>query len=152
MSLLDREMYHGAALAQIVESGGGASIRKASRAFGHYEIESGYFSAGRGRRLLIRHSSAAAGPWRFVLRPKELALLRADQSDGCDVFVCLVCGTEAICVLTAVQIRQVVALDAAAPQSIRVYARPHASIHVAGSAGELPGAIPKHAFPGNLFR
>lgn|SRR5690606_30832671 len=145
MNVLDKERYHGAALTQLVESSGFGCIRKASRTFGHYEINE-------ARRLLVRHSAAAASPWCFKMRPKDLSPLRADLAAGHDVFLCLVCGSEAICLLTADQLRHVIALEADEAQTIRVYARARTSIHVAGSRGELPGTVPRHAFPGRLFR
>jgi hypothetical protein len=145
MKIVDKELYLGAALAQIVESSGFECIRKASLAFGHYELNG-------CRRILIRHTAAEGGPWYFTFRSRDLRPVRDDLSAGRELFLCLVCESEAICVLSAEQLRQIVDLDSEETQSVRVYSRAGGSIHVSGSAGELSEKVLKHAFPSRLFR
>ena len=133
-----------AALLQLVESSGFRTIRKASRVPGHYEING-------DRRLLIRHSAAATGPWNFRFRRGDLAPLRDDRAAQRRVYLCLVCARETVCLLTSKQLQVTLDLAQEVDQWIRVYVRRNASIYVCGSAGTLDERIPNHAFPGRLF-
>lgn len=144
MKRSERDLYHGAALARIVEGTGFRSIRKASPHAGHYELNG-------SRRILMRHSAAESEPWRFIFREEELAVLREDGTAAERAFLCLVCRDELVCVLTVSQIPAVIDLTAETSQSIRVYSRRGSSIEVRGSAGHLDRKIPKHAFPARLF-
>ncbi len=151
MRVVDKELYLGAALTQIVESTRFSSMRKASAAIGHYEINE-------TRRLLIRYSRSPRGPWYFTFRPRDLHLIRDEMAAGHAFFLGLVCGTTATCLLTTGQIGQVLDLPTteAQPiteaQSIRVHTRPGASLSVSGSGGTLDGKVTHHAFPTRLFR
>lgn len=140
----NREHYVGAALTQILEVTGFRSIRKASNAFGHYEVNGSC-------RVLIRHSASAASPWLFTLRERDLELLRQERASERRAFLCLVCRDEHVCILTIDQVDVVVDLAAEEVQTIRVYSRRNSSIDVRGSASALDGKIPKHAFPGRIF-
>ena len=147
MKVVDRELYLGAALAQIVESTGFECIRKVSPALGHYEVNGAL-------RLLVRYTASRRGPWYFTFRPRDLDLVAKEVAADPPFYLALVCGTATICLLTAEQVVQVLDLDSAVEeaQSIRVHTRPGASLSVTGSAGTLDGKVPNHVFPGTLFR
>ena len=108
MKVVGRELYLGAALTQIVESTGFASMRKASRAFGHYTINE-------NRRLLIRYTKSERGPWHFTFRSYDLQLIQCELEQHPQFFVGLVCGNQATCLLTATQFflaeRKLIRLD-----------------------------------------
>ena len=145
MKVVDKELYLGAALAQIVKSRRFTSMRKASTTVGHYTINE-------TRRLLIRYSTSEHGPWYFTFRPRHLKLICKELQGPMPFFAGLVCGNNATCLLTADQLQQVLDLSEERAQSIRVYTRPGASLTVSGSGGTLDGKVTHHAFPGGLFR
>ena len=144
MKVVDRELYLGVALSQIVENVGFRSMRKASPRLGHYEING-------TRRILVRHTKSARGPWSFSFRPDDLRLIREELATSPLFFLGLVCGNASTCLLTADQLVQVIDLSTDDVQSIRVSARPGSSLSISGSAGSLDGKVTNHAFPSRLF-
>lgn len=145
MKVVDRELYLGAALAQIVESFDFSSMRKASAVFGHYEFNE-------TRRLLIRYTKSQRGPWYFTFRPRDLQLIQDELASDLPFFVGLVCSNTTTCLLTAEQVLQVLDLRACQSQSIRVHTRPRASLSVSGSGGSLGDKVMHHSFPAGLFQ
>ncbi len=145
MKVVDKELYLGAALAQIIECTGFTSIQKASATLGHYEVNA-------ARRLLVRYTKSERGPWYFTFRPRDVRLMQKEMSNGAPFFLGLVCGNTATCLLTADQLTQVLDLAVADTQSIRVHTRHGASLTVSGSGGALDGKVTHHAFPSALFR
>ncbi len=145
MKIVDKELYLGAALTQIVECIGFASMRKASATLGHYEVND-------SRRLLIRYTQSERGPWYFTFRPRDVRLMKEELGKARAFFLGLVCGNTATCLLTADQLVQVLDLALAESQSIRVHTRHGASLTVSGSGGALNGKVTHHAFPAGLFR
>lgn len=150
MNVVDKELYLGAALAQIVESPGFESIRKAGPLVGHYCVNERH-------DVLIRHTKSERGPWYFTFRPRDVRAVRTGLDATCaepgrSFSVGLVCGNAVTCLLTAPQLVQVLDLGVEEPQSLRVYTRPGAQLAVSGSAGTLKGKVTTNAFPSGLFR
>ena len=145
MKVINKELYLGAALAQIIESPRFISLEKASAMVGHYAVNG-------ARRVLIRHTKSARGPWYFTFRPRDMALIRAELASERPFFLGLVCGNAQTCLLTAGQVAHVLDPCAEEAQSVRVSTRPGASLTVSGSAAVLKGKVPSYAFPGSIFR
>ena len=146
MKIQAKDLYHGAALTQIVEDPSFTALNKVDDKYGHYLINANI-------RLLVKYSTAQDSPWRFTFHADELKSIDEDiEADGIEFFACLVCGKETICVLAAEQIKVVIDLDAEAVQWIRVEVPgANMSMRVAGSNGSLDGVVAHNAYPRDLF-
>lgn len=144
MKIVDRELYIGASLTQIVECTGFESIKKASATYGHYAVND-------SRRLLIRQTKSSNGPWYFTFKDRDLRLIREEIELDKHFYLGLVCGKTATCLIRAEQLVQIIDLDLPEAQSVRVYTRPGSSFNVSGSGGSLAEKIPHLSFPGGIF-
>lgn len=143
MKIDHKDLYHGAALTQIAEHDSFKALNKADQKYGHYLVNT-------DRRLLTKHSEKNAEPWQFTFQVDDLQTLRSDIASGFKTFAVLVCGQDTICLLSEEELREVIDLDAATQQWIRVSV-PKASMRVNGSSGTLKHAIKHNGFPNRIF-
>lgn len=144
MKIQEQDVYHGPALMQIVEHASFKALNRASRAYGHYLINT-------DRQVFTKYRKSKRPPWQFVFAPDELSAISKAMAGSGSVFVCLVCGHETICSLDAAEFRQVVDLAATTQQSISVDVPLGGSCHVSGSHGKLRRTVPHNAFPNKVF-
>jgi hypothetical protein len=143
MKINGKNQYHGAALAQIVDADEFTALNPASDKRGHYQIN-------RNRRVLTKLSKADAGSWRYTFTKSDLAVLRNDIDTGNQAFVCLICGTFTICLLTEEDLNEVLDLDGPR-QTIEVTAPQGKSMRVRSSKDELSRKVPHSSFPRDIF-
>lgn len=143
MKVQQKDLYHGAALTQLVEHDSFKALNKADGKYGHYLVNT-------DRRLMVKLTEKADDPWSFTFQPDDLATLRADIASGFKTFIVLVCGKSTVCLLEHADFAAVMDLNAPGQQWIRVEI-PKASMRVRGSAGELKRAIKHNAFPTDVF-
>ena len=143
MKIQQKDLFHGAALTQLVEHDSFKALNKVDDKYGHYLVNT-------DRRMMAKLTEKANAPWVFTFQPDDLATLRADIASGFRVFVVLVCGTTTICLLEEADYSAIIDLHAGNAQWIRVEV-PKASMRVRGSAGELKRAVKHKAFPEDVF-
>ena len=145
MKVQKKHQYHGAALAQIVEHERFTALNKASKDYGHDELNSETV-------MLVKYRSSTSGPWKFSFSLEEVDRLDRETSGQVAVFLVLVCGTQTVCLLDADQMRRVLVLVGAdEPQSIEVVMPPGKSMRVSGTGGKLKTTVATNRFPDGLF-
>lgn len=144
MKINTKHRTHGAALAQIVEHESFTALNRASSKNGHYQVN-------KNRRLLVKKASTGPEEWRFTFTEDNIDALNEDLGNGVEVFVCLVCGGETVCVLSESEIEKVIDLDRRSPQSVVVKTPARRSMRVRGTDGELNRTVPHNAFPEIIF-
>ena len=146
MKIQAKDLFHGAALTQIVEHPSFTALNKVDEKYGHYLVNANI-------RLLVKYSSPVNSPWQFTFNQSDLGSIHEDIiDDGVEFFACLVCGTETVCLLGEEQLIAVIDLNAGDAQWVRVeIPAAGASMRVKGSAGKLRGTVTHKAFPNALF-
>ena len=127
MKVQQKDLFHGAALTQLVEHDSFKALNKADTKYGHYLVNT-------DRRLMVKLTEKANPPWQFTFQPDDLTTLRSDIASGFKTFVVLVCGKTTICLLEEADFASIIDLTAQRAQFIRVEI-PKASMRVRGSAG-----------------
>ncbi|MCB1055795.1 MAG: hypothetical protein KDD11_09835 [Acidobacteria bacterium] len=144
MRIQEKHIYHGAALAQIVEHPSFKALNKADKRYGHYLVN-------QNRRLLVKYRTSGDSPWQFSFPQSELALMAADLRAGARLFLCLVCGDITVAVLGEEDVRAVLDLGGDSQQWVTVELPPNSSMRVRGSLGTLSKTVPHSAFPRLIF-
>jgi hypothetical protein len=109
MRIDKQDLYHGAALMQIIEHSQ-AIIVKMSHKSSEYQIS--VATAPRGdenRYIYIKHVARNAEPFRFVFSKQERDFLEIELTRNAPVFVVLVCASSYVCVLNKKQYRELAA-------------------------------------------
>jgi hypothetical protein len=148
MRIQEKDLFHGAALTQIVEHESFKALNKADEKYGHYQVN-------HDRRLLVKHSKAESNTgtqiWNFTFKSDDIEILVQDIQKGTKIFVCLVCGDVSVCVLNQEEVSTILDLGSSAVQWARVELPGGGSLRVRGSAGKLPKTVPHNAFPAKVF-
>ena len=145
MRIQAKDLFHGAALTQIVEHPSFTALNKVDEKYGHYLVNANI-------RLLVKYSSPSSSPWQFTFNENDLNSICDDiMGEGVNFFTCLVCGTETVCLLSVEQLRAVIDLNAEESQWVRVEIPAGKSMRVKGSTGTLRRTIAHKAFPSDLF-
>jgi hypothetical protein len=146
MKIQKMDLFHGAALTQIVEHPSFKALNKADAKYGHYQIN-------HDRRILIKYRDTSRSPWTFTVNFDEIMMLNDDlrRKDG-RTFLCLVCGKTTVCPLHEGDIDDLIDLHGLSAQWIRVEIPSGGSMHLKGSKGGLKRAIPHKDFPVVLFK
>ena len=146
MQIKEKDLFHGAALAQIVEHGEFKALNKADGKYGHYVVNT-------DRRLLFKHRTKNRSPWQFTFKPDDLKTNASDRKAGFKTGVVLVCGQNTVCLLSLAQVRKLIDLDASSQQWIRVkIPRSRASMRVNGTSGTLAYTVAHSSFPSRVFK
>ncbi len=143
MKIQEKHLFHGAALAQIVEHPSFKALNKADHRYGHYQIN-------HDRRVVMKHTTKDEAPWQFTFTFDDLTIWR-DSAVQHATFVCLVCGTSTVCLLSEEEFEHVLDTGATDIQWIRVESPAGASMRVRGSRGELSRTVPHKRFPDAIF-
>ncbi len=144
MKIQNKDLFHGAALTQIVEHPLFTALNKADEKYGHYQIN-------HNKRLLVKHTGKDDSPWSFTLQPDDINTVVADISSDQESFLCLICGKTTVCILSTEEFEQIVDINGATPQWIKVECPPRSGMRVSGSAGTLQSVIAHNEFPKKLF-
>jgi hypothetical protein len=149
MKIQEKDLFHGAALTQIVEHESFKALNKADEKYGHYQVN-------HDRRLLLKYSKeeSSGNPqfWKFSFNPDDIETLAKDVEKGARIFICLVCRFVSVCILNKEELEEVLDLaNRTATQWVRVEFPSGGSLHVRGSAGKLTRAVPHNAFPAKVF-
>ena len=143
MKIQQKDLYHGAALTQLVEHDSFKALNKVDKKYGHYLVNT-------DRRLMVKLTEKVNPPWQFTFQPDDLANLREDITAGYKTLVILSCGTKTICLLPYADYSAVIDQNAVSPQWIRVEI-PKTCMRVRGNSGELRRAVKHNAFPDKVF-
>jgi hypothetical protein len=144
MKIKDQHVYHGAALAQIVEFESFKALNKVDEKYGHYLVNT-------NRRLVLKYATAGQ-PWKFTFSVEDLQILAEDVDlKRVSVFVVLVCAHETVCVLTSDQFMSVIDIYDPRQQAVSVHFPAGGGMRVDGSLGRLRSVVPHTAFPEVIF-
>jgi hypothetical protein len=146
MKIQEQDLYHGAALTQIVESGQFTALNRDGQKYGLYVVN-------HNRRLLIKHRTAAGkqGRYRFTFSVAELDTLQQHAAtNGTRIFVALVCGQRVICCLSVVELATMIDLDSEKQQWVLVEAPEGKKMRTRGSLGDGPLVAAKD-FPAKVL-
>ena len=144
MKIQEQDRFHGPALMQIVEHKSFKALNRASKGYGHYQINT-------DRQAFVKYRTSKKPPWTFTFAPDELQAIRSSLKSGDKVYVCLVCGSVTICCLSEEELKGVIDASSAAAQWIRVEVPKGGSCHVSGSRGDLPHVVAHNSFPDKVF-
>ena len=140
-----RHQHFGPLLCGLVKHGP-VKIEKASAKAGHFHMG--------GRRLLAKYASASSSAWGFTFRPEDVRTLVADHaSAGFFSYLCLICGSDFICVLRSDEAFDLLSTDVRQKsQTIRVRRSYGCCLRVSGSEGQLDRTVPANRFPSFLAK
>jgi hypothetical protein len=144
MKIQQHDLFHGAALTQIVKHESFKALNRASAKLGHYLINT-------NREVYTKYRTEDAGPWHHNLHPDQLAAIAESLRGPHRVFLCLVCGPVTICCLDEEEIAALIDTSSSSQQSVKVEVPPAGSCHVSGNLGSLSHTIPHTSFPNKVF-
>jgi hypothetical protein len=145
MQIQEKDIFHGAALTQVVEHKSFKALNRATTKYGHYLINT-------DRALFVKYRKPNKSPWQHTFSEDDVAAIATEIEKNNAVFLCLVCGTTTVCALNSNEIQTVLDLDADGQQWIRVEIPKGGSCHVSGSNGKLKRTIPHRSVPDKLFK
>ena len=98
--------------------------------------------------LFFKHSKASRSPWQFTFGEDHIQYIKEfSNAKHCSkVFVVLICGFNAVCVLSIDELRKLIDFESENVQSIRVKTFHNSSLHVSGSFGKIARTFSK-TFP-----
>jgi hypothetical protein len=143
MAIDHKDFMHGAALVAIADSARFTALNKASVKYGHYVVN-------HDRNIFIKYSDGKGPgeyPFTFTASDKD-RIRKALQQGKC--FAVMVCGNEVITGVTTEELSQLIDLQAASAEGIRVVAPQGRQLRIKSSHGELP-AIPRSSFPERIL-
>jgi hypothetical protein len=144
MKIQEQDLYHGAALTQIVEHKSFTALNRASSKYGHYIVNA-------DRHVFVKYRKTSRSPWQHTFSAEEVkALAKAIESSD-KVWLCLVCGNQTICALGKAEIQTVLDLSANNQQWVRVEVPAGGSCSVSGSHGSLKRKVPHYSFPDKVM-
>jgi hypothetical protein len=144
VKIQEKDIYHGAALTQIVEHDSFKALNRASNKYGHYLINA-------DRHVFIKYRTADASPWQFIIQPDEVSAICLEAGANRTIYLCLVCGITTVCALNIDEIKTVIDVESSLQQWIRVEVPNGGSCHVSGSSGKLQRTVPHNSFPNKVF-
>lgn len=146
MTIQKKDLFHGAALTQIVEHERFKALNKADdRRYGHYLMNHNVV-------LSVKYATTARqSNYSFTFSPKDIDSIKRDALSGKEAFVVLVCGEVVIACLTFDDIQDKFEFDVDAVQSLRVRVDPGKRLRVTGGKGISELLIPRNRFPDCLF-
>jgi len=144
MKIQEQDLYHGAALTQIVEHLSFKALNRASIKYGHYLVNA-------DRQVFVKYRKSKTSPWIFTLQPAEVQAIASAIAAPHKVFLCLVCGNMTVCALTVADIQTVIDTKSKSQQWVRVEVPKSGSCHVSGTSGKMKKTVPHKSFPDNVF-
>jgi len=144
MQIQEQDIFHGAALTQIVEHKSFKALNRATAKYGHYLVNT-------DRHVFVKYRKPNRSPWQHTLSEDDIAGISAEITNGHAVFLCLVCGTTTVCALNSTEIGTILDLGGSRQQWIRIEIPKGGSCHVSGSKGKLKRTVPHNSFPEKIF-
>jgi len=144
VKIQQQDLFHGAALTQIVEHPSFKALNRASTKYGHYLVNT-------DRQVFVKYRTNDESPWQHTVQPDELAALSSAMASTDHVYLCLICGPVTVCALDRDQIAALVDVTSMVAQWIRVDVPARGSCHLSGSQGKLTRTIRHKAFPDSVF-
>jgi hypothetical protein len=144
MKIQEQDLYHGAALTQIVEHQSFKALNRGSTKYGHYLVNT-------DRHVFVKYRTSSKSPWQHTFSQEEVQAIAAAIGASDKVWLCLVCGNQTICALERAEITTVLDMVAACQQWIRIEVPKGGSCHVSGSHGNLKKTVPHNSFPNKVF-
>lgn len=144
MQTQEKDLFHGAALTQIVDHESFKALNRASTKYGHYLVNT-------DRHVFVKYRKPNKSPWQHTLSSEDVGAISSEIRKGHSVFLCLVCGSTTVCALNTSEIKTVLDLAAEGQQWIRVEIPRGGSCHVSGSKGKLKRTVPHNSFPNKVF-
>ncbi|WP_235216672.1 hypothetical protein, partial [Archangium violaceum] len=147
----DRQLLHGAALAELIDEGGLIALQRISDVHDYaYEVEKGARKLG----VLFKYSTATKSPWRFGFSSlEELALKEMEQRfHRGATFVAFICGRDGVCCVSLAGLADVLGVGTWAGLAMSI-SRPRDSGYRVRGPGKalLRKVIPKSAWPRVLW-
>ena len=138
-------VYHGIALAQIVQYQAFKALNRADSLYGHYVVNDKI-------RLFVKYATRRVPPWSFTFRPRDWTAIKADIHSGAKTFAILVCGDKTVCCLDQQELSELLNFTARGARGITVTTKPRSSLTVrGGGTRKLPRQVPHDAFPQKIF-
>jgi hypothetical protein len=146
MKIQQQDLFHGAALMQVVEAPKFKALNKAADGkYGHYVLNN-------DTRLLVKYSTQSGPSFQFSLSTDDVKVIKKDEAAGHRVFVVLVCGKETICPVSSTDLWVVACDTATGAQQIWVRADDGKSMRFGKGGYELTKTIPHNSFPNVVLR
>jgi len=145
MKIQEQDIYHGAALTQIVKHDSFKALNRGSQTYGHYLVNTNI-------HVLAKYRKNKKSPWTFQINTNDISFFCNTRKATERIFLCLICGQFTICALTQDEIEKLIDVtNPDASQSISVTIPKGGSCHVSGSKGKLGSAVPLNSFPDKIF-
>jgi hypothetical protein len=144
MKIQEQDLFHGAALTQIVEHKSFKALNRGSQKYGHYLVN-------KDQHVFVKYGKSNVTPWKFTFAPDEIEAIRGEADKSKSVFICLVCGPITVCALNRAEFTNTIDLSASGQQWIRIDVPKNGSCRVSGSAGSLKRRVPHNSFPDKVF-
>lgn len=139
MKIQNKDIYYGIALTQIVEYPTFTSINKISG-------KDGLFLINDYKRILIKYSTSEDDKWRFTFIKDDLITTLFYEK-----YYVLVCGLQAVCILTYDDVAEILKIDSEKSQWVNVELSGKGRMRVWGAFGELSHKVSNSDFPQNIF-
>ena len=146
MRIQEHDLYHGAALTQIVEHGSFAALSRDGGTRGLYRINN-------DRHLLIKYSSGFRTDHKYLFTFNDDQLQALDDCEKFSpgkVFAALVCGGTMICALSLRELGALVDLSGASQQWVTVECPQGKAMRTEGTRGRGP-KVSQNTFPGKVL-
>jgi hypothetical protein len=144
VKIQEQELFHGAAIVQVVEYANNVIVQKTKGQNGHFVIN-------KNTNLILKYRSHRKPPWRFALSENEEVLVRDLLRNRLELYLVLVCSNDTICALSSQELELIVDVFAIGDKWINVSTGYGKSLWVAGSRGELNYSIRHNDFPKKIF-
>lgn len=141
MKIQQQDMYHGAALMQVIEDPRFKALNKAvDGKYGHYVLNN-------DTRLFVKYSTGSGPEYRFSLSPDDIDAMKKDGASGHRVFGVFVCGDATICAVESDDMWNVVEENPTTNQQVWIAAEPGKSMRFGRGRYELTRTIPHNGYP-----
>ncbi len=142
----DFQLYHGAALHKLIDSGGEVTLQNYSnKSNSSYVLNS---SIG----LYIKYSTKRLAPWQFSFAKEHQDEILEIRNIYQDVFILLVCGTDGIVSLNFSELKILLDEHHKEIETIAV-SRPQGKMYkVVGTDGKLERKISRSDFPDKILK
>ncbi|MBT6158296.1 MAG: hypothetical protein HOL01_07730 [Planctomycetaceae bacterium] len=145
MKIQDQDLFHGAALTQIVQHESFKALNRGSKTkYGHYLINT-------NRHVFVKYRKPNQSPWQHTFSEDEIDAIANQIKKRQKVFLCLVCGKTTVCALRIAEIKRVLDMKGEGQQWVRVEVPKGGRCHVSGSNGRLAKTVAHSAFPEKVF-
>lgn len=141
MKIQRQDLFHGAALMQVVEHPSFKALNKAPDGkYGHYILNN-------DTRLFVKYTTGAGPEYFFTLSADDVSSIRDDETGGHRVFLVMVCGEDTVCAVPSPDLWVLADKNTQASQQVWVRSYPGKSMRFGRGGHELVHTIPHSGFP-----